>query len=435
MPEVELKKGWTRVAFGDVVKLSRERTNDPEGDGFNRYVGLEHIEPGDLKIRRWGNIADGTTFTSVFRPGQVLFGKRRAYQRKVALADFSGVCSGDIYVLEPKNSTLLPDLLPFLCQTDGFFEHAVGTSAGSLSPRTNWDSLSRYEFELPSLEEQHRIKLALAAYDLNLEALRKLKDAALEVAKSYLVRLFPPATPGVKSVAFGDMLRNGNLLFQTGPFGTVLSAAEYKRTGWPIINPTHIREGQIIHRDGPCVDDATATKLSRYRMQAGDILLARKGEIEKACLVSADQNGWIVGSDCILLRPNQKMMLGGYLLMFLRAPSTGRMLRSFAQGTVMLGLNEEVLGRLVVPLKGLEAQEREVEFLRAIDSGTICLNERLDAASVIRFEFLSNAFKRQESRSTECPTNTVELSDAPIGRKTALDKLSASLTKETGDHG
>lgn len=79
------------------------------------------------------HIADGVTFTNVFKPGQVLFGKRRAYQRKVAVADFSGVCSGDIYVLEPKGDALLPELLPFICQTDAFFDHAVGTSAGSLS--------------------------------------------------------------------------------------------------------------------------------------------------------------------------------------------------------------------------------------------------------------------------------------------------------------
>jgi len=70
-------KDWTRVYFGDVVKLSGERSNDPEDDGFERFVGLDHIDPGDLKIRRWGDVADGTTFTSVFRPGQVLFGKRR----------------------------------------------------------------------------------------------------------------------------------------------------------------------------------------------------------------------------------------------------------------------------------------------------------------------------------------------------------------------
>jgi type I restriction enzyme, S subunit len=160
MPE-NLKKGWTRVAFGDVVQLCRDRSSKPAEEGFDRYVGLEHLEPSELKIRRWGNVADGTTFTNVFRTGQVLFGKRRAYQRKVAVADFEGVCSGDIYVLEPKNENMLPGLLPFICQTDGFFEHAVGTSAGSLSPRTNWKSLVSYEFVLPPIEEQRRISTLL----------------------------------------------------------------------------------------------------------------------------------------------------------------------------------------------------------------------------------------------------------------------------------
>ena len=111
------KAGWTRVAFGDVVRLSKARVADPDAAGIERVVGLEHIEPGDLRIRRWGDVADGTTFTTLFKPGQVLFGKRRAYQRKVAVADFEGVCSGDIYVLEPANDRLMPELLPFLCQT------------------------------------------------------------------------------------------------------------------------------------------------------------------------------------------------------------------------------------------------------------------------------------------------------------------------------
>ncbi len=155
MIERNLKAGWCRVKFGDVVRLSKGRSKDPLADGIERYVGLEHLEPGDLRIRSWGSVADGVTFTSMFQPGQVLFGKRRAYQRKVAVADFSGVCSGDIYVLETKDpQVLLPELLPFICQTDAFFDHAVGTSAGSLSPRTNWKSLSDFEFLLPPLKEQ-----------------------------------------------------------------------------------------------------------------------------------------------------------------------------------------------------------------------------------------------------------------------------------------
>lgn len=159
-----LKPGWRRVKFGEVVRLSKARSQDPLGDGIERYVGLEHLEPGDLRIRSWGSVADGVTFTSVFQPGQVLFGKRRAYQRKVAVADFSGVCSGDIYVLETKDpQVLLPELLPFICQTDAFFDHAVGTSAGSLSPRTNWASLADFEFSLPPIEEQRRVSALLAA--------------------------------------------------------------------------------------------------------------------------------------------------------------------------------------------------------------------------------------------------------------------------------
>ena len=186
MSEVKvMKPGWRRVKFGDVVRLSKARSKDPLADGIERYVGLEHLEPGDLRIRRWGNVADGVTFTSVFQPGQVLFGKRRAYQRKVAVADFSGVCSGDIYVLETKDArVLLPELLPFICQTDAFFDHAVGTSAGSLSPRTNWTSLADFEFVLPPLNEQSRLATTLAAQTDMIETKQEVLIALERCLKS-----------------------------------------------------------------------------------------------------------------------------------------------------------------------------------------------------------------------------------------------------------
>ena len=180
------KAGWTRVAFGDVVRLSKDRVADPEAAGIERVVGLEHIDPGDLRIRRWGDVTDGTTFTTLFKPGQVLFGKRRAYQRKVAVADFEGVCSGDIYVLEPASDRLMPELLPFLCQTDAFFDHAVGTSAGSLSPRTNWTSLAGFEFMLPPIQEQARLVEVLSASATNLDRLNLLHGQAAVLLDSFI---------------------------------------------------------------------------------------------------------------------------------------------------------------------------------------------------------------------------------------------------------
>lgn len=178
----KFKPGWRRVKFGDVVQLSKARSQDPPADGFKRYIGLEHLEPGDLRIRRWGDVADGVSFNNVFRPGQVLFGKRRAYQRKVAVADFAGVCSGDIYVLEAKDkNVLLPQLLPYVCSTEAFLEHAVGTSAGSLSPRTSWTKLAEFHFSIPSLSEQkdllRRFEAQSAVADSIESALRALDVA------------------------------------------------------------------------------------------------------------------------------------------------------------------------------------------------------------------------------------------------------------------
>lgn len=179
------REGWTRVRFGDVVRLATERCADPLAAGIGRYVGLEHLEPSDLRIRTWGNVADGVTFTNRFHPGQVLFGKRRAYQRKVAVADFDGVCSGDIYVFEPADDRLLPELLPFICQTEGFFEHALKTSAGSLSPRTNWKSLQEYEFDLPPVEEQERALPPLHLADRHHEALQDVYSTSCKLISAF----------------------------------------------------------------------------------------------------------------------------------------------------------------------------------------------------------------------------------------------------------
>lgn len=151
------RKGWKRVRFGDVVENLNDTERDLAGAGIERFIAMEHLEPGSLHIREWGNVADGTTFNRRCRPGQVLFGKRRAYQRKVAVAEFDAVVSGDIYVFAPKGDRLLPKLLPFLCISERFFNFAVETSAGSLSPRTNWSSLAGFEFDLPPLAQQRRI--------------------------------------------------------------------------------------------------------------------------------------------------------------------------------------------------------------------------------------------------------------------------------------
>jgi len=269
----DLKPGWNRVKFGDVVRLNKDKSKDHEADGLERYVGLEHIEPGDLRVRSWGDVSDGTTFTNRFRPGHVLFGKRRAYQRKVAVADFEGICSGDIYVLEPKDpNVLLPELLPFICQTDGFFDHAIGTSAGSLSPRTNWKSLSAFGLDLPPVEEQLRIVAAASGWHETVECTRSALKAAYRLRDSMRLEI-------TKTAAKWTTLEDCIAFLTSGSRGWSKHYADHGDIFLRIGNlnsPTlqlNLGVDQVQYVDTP--DGAEA---ERTRVHEGDVLLGITGE-------------------------------------------------------------------------------------------------------------------------------------------------------------
>ena len=155
MSDEVARNGWARVAFGDVVRQVRDRVN-PGDSGLKRYVAGEHMDTDDLRIRRWGVIGDGylgPAFHMRFRVGQVLYGSRRTYLRKVAVAEFEGITANTTFVLEPKDpKVLLPDLLPFIMQTEPFHEHSIKQSKGSVNPYVNFSDLTWYEFALPPLE-------------------------------------------------------------------------------------------------------------------------------------------------------------------------------------------------------------------------------------------------------------------------------------------
>lgn len=203
MTKSSLPKGWRLVKFGDVVDNMNETTRDPASMRLDRVVGLDHMDSESLPLKRWDNFSDlheGTSFTRVFRSGQVLFGKRRAYQRKVSVPDFDGICSGDILVFQPKNEELLSEFLPFLVQSDGFFDHALGTSAGSLSPRTKWQELAKYEFVLPPIAEQRRIvSLMLSTNHLQLQSIKALTVAEKQLS-NVCIRLTATSKSGSKNI-------------------------------------------------------------------------------------------------------------------------------------------------------------------------------------------------------------------------------------------
>lgn len=395
MPEQNkaLKPGWRRVKFGDVVRLSKARSQNPLADGIERYVGLEHLEPGDLRIRRWGNVADGVTFTNVFQPGQVLFGKRRAYQRKVAAADFSGVCSGDIYVLESRDTqVLLPELLPFICQTDAFFDHAVGTSAGSLSPRTNWTSLADFEFALPPIEEQRRVLQALREAYAVVDSYQDLILACERLWESRTTELFSRIeNKDVDNIPLGELV----IYSSDGPFGSRLKTEHYSENGARVIRLNNIDRLEFNDTDYAFIPLKYFRELLNYEVKSGDVIIAGLGDdripMGRACIVPATIGSAVNKADCYCLRTSEKLS-ARYLIHFLNSSVGLSQARSMAQGTTRMRLNLSNIRRFGIPFRPLEEQNRIADELDSYLSSKREAITRLEASLLVRDQVRKSAF-------------------------------------------
>ncbi len=174
----------SKVLLGEVAH-ERKETCKGSKEGYP-IVGLEHLIPEEITLTTWDEGAENT-FTKMFRKGDVLFGRRRAYLKKAAIAPFDGICSGDITVIEADPDKILPELLPFIIQNDNLFDFAVGKSAGSLSPRVKWEHLKNYAFELPDMDKQKELAELLWAIDDTKKSYQKLIAATDELVKSQFI--------------------------------------------------------------------------------------------------------------------------------------------------------------------------------------------------------------------------------------------------------
>jgi len=282
--KAKTRAGWTRVTFGDVVRQVRDIV-DPEEDGLERYVAGEHMDTDDLRLRRWGTVGDGylgPAFHMRFKPGHVLYGSRRTYLRKVAVADFEGVTANTTFVLESMDpSKLLPELLPFVMQTESFHEHSIKQSKGSVNPYVNFSDLTWYEFALPPLDEQRRIIDVLAASSNALEAARNLGATTAQLIRGLLDSVMfsgseahlgdVPSVPGTWKVIPAEGLSVE--LVTKG--ATPTSELRETDTGTPFIKVYNLTFDGVLDFS---VEPTYVTRQGheanrRSRIQAGDVLM------------------------------------------------------------------------------------------------------------------------------------------------------------------
>ncbi len=371
---------YSLTRFADVVTLSSARTADPLAAGIERFVGLEHIEPENLHIRSWGNVADGTTFTSTFKSGQVLFGKRRAYQRKVAVAEFDGVCSSDIYVFESKDpNVLLPELLPFICQSEGFYLYAIKTSAGSLSPRTNWSHLANYGFPLPPVGEQRRIAELLWAADDAIQGYKATWD------KAENLRLALINDELCKFTEFVEMKTVCSKIID-GPH----YPPKFAEKGIPFLLVSNLSSGAIDWSVSKWISEKSYEEIyPRINSEAGDVLYTVVGSFGVPVYVDWNKP-FGFQRHIALLKPNRNLLDGHFLKYYLES-SLGKHqanLRAvgLAQKTITLG----ALQKYKVPLVPIDQQRQIVEKVRTAELATKSLEDHIANSEQVKKSLLNS---------------------------------------------
>ena len=178
-----------KYRFDQIAINSTEKKKPVEEDRFT-YLGLEHLDSGTLKVTRFGSEVAPIGEKLVMHKGDVLFGKRRAYQKKVAIAPFDGIFSAHGMVLRPKEDVIDKDFFPLFISSDYFLDAAIKISVGSLSPTINWRDLKELEFELPDMDTQRKLAEVLWSINDTMEAYKKLISATDELVKSQFMEQF-----------------------------------------------------------------------------------------------------------------------------------------------------------------------------------------------------------------------------------------------------
>lgn len=253
------KAGWKVWRFEQMATNVNVRIDNPSESGMEHYVGLEHLDSDSLRIRRWGSPDDVEATKLYFKKGDIIFGRRRAYQRKLGVAEFDGICSAHAMVVRAKPEVVLPEFLPFFMQSDLFMTRAVEISVGSLSPTINWKTMAVQEFSLPPIEEQQRIADLLSEIELSGDALNSLLDEFDVLAESTFHHY----------VWNGE---NGNKLLPISEIAVVNPPVSALLADSPFI-PMEAVEPWTQHIDLERIEKKGTR--GGIRAEAGDILMAR----------------------------------------------------------------------------------------------------------------------------------------------------------------
>ena len=360
---------FDKIAFNSTAKKK------PTEEDKEHYIGLEHLDSDCLSVTRWGTDVAPTGEKLLMKKGDVLFGKRRAYQRKVGIAPFDGIFSAHGMVLRPNEEVIDKDFFPFFISSDQFMERAVRISVGGLSPTINWKDLREQEFEIPSLSEQKKLSAQLwAAYRLK-ESYKKLLSATDEMVKSRFIEMFDQA-PKVK---LGDYITT-----QSGGTPNTKKTEYYEGGDIPWLSSGEVNQGYI-------------TSTEKFITQIGLDNSSAKWT-PKDCVVIAMYGATAgkVGFVKIPLTTNQAVCtllpcdnFKPIFLYYAVSQKTDWMIFK-CQGAAQPNISQGIIRSMELPLPSMDEQDKFVSIAEQADKSKFELRKSIEAIDQVIKSLINN---------------------------------------------
>ena len=355
-----------KFLFGDIVKEIKEKV-DRSNNPYQYYVAGDHMDTDELHLSRRGRFDEsdvGPAFIHIFKPGQVLYGSRRTYLRKVAVADFEGVTANTTFVLESKDTnTLLQELLPFIMQTDRFVEHSIQRSKGSTNPYVLFKDLADFELELPNIKRQRKLAELLWAIDDTMVSYKKLISSMDELVKARFVEMFGTYPENEKGWAIGiikDVVSDVR-------YGSSRPAVEGGKYSYLRMNNITY-EGDLDLSDIKRID-VPEKELEKCTVRRGDVLFNRTNSKElvgKTCVYNRDEQMVLAGF-VIRVRVNDKV-LPEFLSAFLNTDFSKKMLLGMCKAAIgQANINAQEMQSIGLYIPPISLQREFVDFKGQVD--------------------------------------------------------------------
>ncbi|MEZ4968440.1 MAG: restriction endonuclease subunit S [Flavobacteriaceae bacterium] len=377
------KSNWQTFKFEEIAqKISK--TVKPEEANVDVYVGLEHLDAEDIHIRRKAVPSDVKGGKLRCYPGDIIFGKRRAYQRKAAIVDFEGICSAHAFVFRANPKVIDPKLFPFFLHSDQFMHRMVDISVGGLSPTINWGDLKNQEFLLPPKGQQAQLAELLWAMDEVVQRGRAVHDWLGILRKCLHKREFANYRKSI--------LKIGDYTIKVGSGVTPRGGSKvYIDEGVRLIRSQNVLHGEFDFSDIAYISDEIDEKMKSSRVNRRDVLLNITGASIGRCAVYEDIQYANVNQHVCIIRTEKD--LDPYLLCeFLNSSYGHEQIQLLQAGGNREGLNYISIRQMRFPNCIIKEPQKIKEDFRRIVDGIFNSRLKITSSKALQKSLINQVF-------------------------------------------